>query len=110
MITGAKNWTSRIDESDLALVLARTSDKGQHKTKGLTLFLVDLRQVRAEQPDALQVTKVRTMFNYATPELATEISRRTRPGEDHLARVRIAATLGLAVSTQALSQGGLPDE
>jgi len=69
VITGAKNWTSRIDESDLALVLARTSDKGQNKTKGLTLFLVDLRQVRAEQPDALQVTKVRTMFNYATNSL-----------------------------------------
>lgn len=31
-----------------------------------------------------------------TPELAGEISRRTRPGEDHLARVRLAATLGLA--------------
>ncbi len=30
-----------------------------------------------------------------TPELATEISRRTRPGEDHLGRTRIAATLGL---------------
>lgn len=31
-----------------------------------------------------------------TPELAAEIARRTRPGEDHLARTRIAATLGLA--------------
>ena len=69
VITGAKNWTSRIDESDLALVLARTSEKSDGKTKGLTLFLVDLRQVRAEQPDALQVTKVRTMFNYATNSL-----------------------------------------
>lgn len=29
-------------------------------------------------------------------ELTTEISRRTRPGEDHLARTRIATTLGLA--------------
>src|SRR6185312_5368405 len=73
VITGAKNWTSRIDESDLALVLARTSEKSEDttadKTRGLTLFLVDLRQVRAEQPDALQVTKVRTMFNYATNSL-----------------------------------------
>jgi acyl-CoA dehydrogenase len=65
-ITGAKNWTSRIDDSDLALVLARTSEKAGDRTRGLTLFLVDLRQVRAEQPEALQVTKVRTMFNYAT--------------------------------------------
>jgi acyl-CoA dehydrogenase len=66
VITGAKNWTSRIDDSDLALVLARTSEKVAGTTRGLTLFLVDLRQVRAEQPDTLQITKVRTMFNYAT--------------------------------------------
>jgi hypothetical protein len=70
IITGHKSWTSRIDESDLAFVLARTSEKpegkGSDKTHGLTLFLVDLRQVRAEQPDTLKVVKVHTMFNYAT--------------------------------------------
>lgn len=66
VITGAKNWTSRIDDSDLALVLARTREKVAGSTRGLTLFLVDLRQVRAEQPDTLRVTEVRTMFNYAT--------------------------------------------
>lgn len=69
VITGHKSWTSRIDESDLALVLARTSPKGMERTKGLTLFLVDLRQVRAEQPDSLEVVKVRTMFNYATNQI-----------------------------------------
>jgi len=69
VITGAKNWTSRILDSDLALVLARTSEKGAKKTHGLTLFLIDLRQVRAEQPESLQVTPVRTMFNYATNSL-----------------------------------------
>lgn len=73
VITGHKNWTSRIGQSDLALVLARTSDRvvpepGEKpdRSRGLTLFLVDLRQVRAEQPDTLEVTPVRTMFNYAT--------------------------------------------
>lgn len=69
VITGHKSWTSRIDESDLALVLARTSPKGQQRTKGLTLFLVDLREVRAEQPESLEVVKVRTMFNYATNQI-----------------------------------------
>jgi acyl-CoA dehydrogenase len=69
VITGHKNWTSRIAESDLALVLARTSDKTEDRTRGLTLFLVDLRQVRAEQPDALEVVPVRTMFNYATNQV-----------------------------------------
>ncbi|SEJ78050.1 acyl-CoA dehydrogenase [Arthrobacter sp. yr096] len=69
VITGHKSWTSRIDESDLALVLARTSSKTEKKTEGITLFLVDLRQVRAEQPDTLKVVKVRTMFNYATNQV-----------------------------------------
>jgi acyl-CoA dehydrogenase len=70
VITGAKNWTSRIAESDLALVLARTSVKAADRTSGLTLFLVDLRRVRAEQPEALEVVPVRTMFNYATNEVS----------------------------------------
>jgi acyl-CoA dehydrogenase len=70
IITGHKSWTSRIDESDLALVLARTSERtSADRTSGLTLFLVDLRQVRAQQPDTLQVVKVRTMFNYATNQI-----------------------------------------
>jgi acyl-CoA dehydrogenase len=69
VVTGHKNWTSRIVESDLALVLARTSDRTENRTRGLTLFLVDLRQVRAEQPETLEVTPVRTMFNYATNEV-----------------------------------------
>jgi acyl-CoA dehydrogenase len=70
VITGHKSWTSRIDESDLLLVLTRTADKDDAaRTGGLTLFLVDLRQVRAEQPQALEVVKVRTMFNYATNQI-----------------------------------------
>ena len=69
VITGHKNWTSRIAESDLALVLARTSERGADRTHGLTLFLIDLRRVRAEQPEALEVVPVRTMFNYATNQV-----------------------------------------
>lgn len=73
VITGHKNWTSRIDESDLLLVLTRTADKdAADRSAGLTLFLVDLRQVRAEQPDALRPVKVRTMFNYATNQIFYE--------------------------------------
>jgi acyl-CoA dehydrogenase len=69
VISGHKNWTSRIGESDLALVLARTGERGADRTVGLTLFLVDLRQVRAEQPETLEVVPVRTMFNYATNQV-----------------------------------------
>ncbi len=73
VITGHKNWTSRIDESDLLLVLTRTADKdASDRSAGLTLFLVDLRQVRAEQPEALRPVKVRTMFNYATNQIFYE--------------------------------------
>ena len=67
IITGQKNWTSRVNESDLVLVLTRTSDYDpDDRNGGLTLFLVDLRQVREEQPEAFRPEKVRTMFNYAT--------------------------------------------
>ncbi len=72
VITGDKNWTSRMDETDLAFVLARTSSRGSDpsdRTSGLTLFLVDLREIRREAPETLEVVKVRTMFNYATNQV-----------------------------------------
>lgn len=69
VITGHKAWTSRVAETDLMLVLARTEEKPEKKTLGLTLFLVDLREVRETQPDAMEVRKVRTMINYATNEI-----------------------------------------
>lgn len=69
VITGHKAWTSRVAETDLMLVLARTEENPEKKTLGLTLFLVDLREVRQNQPDAMEVRKVRTMINYATNEI-----------------------------------------
>jgi acyl-CoA dehydrogenase len=74
VIDGHKNWTSRIEQSDLLLLLARTSTRVQDatRTSGLSLFLVDLREVRINQPDALRVVPVRTMFNYATNQVHYE--------------------------------------
>ena len=69
VITGHKAWTSRVAETDLMLVLARTEENPEKKTLGLTLFLLDLREVRQNQPDAMEVRKVRTMINYATNEI-----------------------------------------
>lgn len=70
VITGHKSWTSRVEQSDLVLVLTRTSDfDADDRNGGLTLFLVDLRQVRAEQPETFRPIKVRTMFNYATNQV-----------------------------------------
>lgn len=68
IINGHKNWTSRIEQSDLLLLLARTTplSEVEKKSRGMTLFLVDLREVRKNQPGALEVESVRTMFNYAT--------------------------------------------
>ncbi|MDQ1551570.1 MAG: acyl-CoA dehydrogenase [Actinomycetota bacterium] len=69
LINGHKNWTSRIEQSDLLLLLARTTEKSEVRAEGLTLFLVDLREVRASQPRSLEVEPVRTMFNYATNQV-----------------------------------------
>jgi len=71
VVDGHKNWTSRVEQSDLLLLLARTAPREEcaSRTEGLSLFLVDLRDVREKQPDALEVTPVRTMFNYATNEV-----------------------------------------
>jgi acyl-CoA dehydrogenase len=68
VIDGHKNWTSRILESDLLLLLARTGTP-EARANGLSLFLIDLRAVREGQPEALEVTPVRTMFNYATNQV-----------------------------------------
>ncbi len=67
IVNGHKNWTSRIEQSDLLLLLARTTPREavDKRTEGLSLFLIDLRDAR-RQEGALEVQPVRTMFNYAT--------------------------------------------
>jgi acyl-CoA dehydrogenase len=66
VVNGRKNWTSRIEQSDLLLLLARTTPREEltDRTGGLSLFLVDLRQARTQ--GSLEVRPVRTMFNYET--------------------------------------------
>ncbi|MGI9254407.1 MAG: acyl-CoA dehydrogenase family protein, partial [Thermomicrobiales bacterium] len=70
VIDGEKNWTSRLMTSDLALVLARTTPREDlsDRTKGLSLFLIDLREARAS--GQVDITPVRTMFNYETFQIA----------------------------------------
>lgn len=68
VVNGHKNWTSRIEQSDLLLLLARTSDRDvAARTFGLSLFLVDLRDARSQ--GAIDVRPVRTMLNYETFEV-----------------------------------------
>lgn len=72
IVNGHKNWTSRVLQSDLLMLLARTTPAdqvGAKKTEGLSLFLVDLREIREKQPETFVVEPVRTMFNYATNQV-----------------------------------------
>ena len=66
VVHGKKNWTSRVEQSDLLLLLARTTPKGhaRERTHGLSLFLVDLRAARGG--DTFVARRTRTMFNYET--------------------------------------------
>jgi acyl-CoA dehydrogenase len=67
-VNGQKIWTSRAEYSDLMVLLARTTarDKVEKKTDGLSVFLVDMRQVRGK---SLTIRPIRTMMNHATTEV-----------------------------------------
>ncbi len=66
-ISGKKIFISRVEHSDLMILLARTTplEEVEKKTRGLSAFLVDLR----EAGDAIRVRPVDTMMNHATTEL-----------------------------------------
>ena len=69
VVNGQKCWTSRMQHSDLMLLLARTSppsSERKQKTFGLSTFLVDL---RTTAPGAVEVRPIRTMMNHETNEV-----------------------------------------
>jgi acyl-CoA dehydrogenase len=68
IVNGQKIWTSRAEHSDLMLLLARTtpSEKTKKRTDGLSVFLVDLREVKEK---GLTIRPIRTMMNHATTEV-----------------------------------------
>jgi acyl-CoA dehydrogenase len=63
-ISGQKVFTSRLQHSDLLLLLARTSplEDGPKRTDGMSLFLVDLNDAGA----AIRAEPIRTMINHET--------------------------------------------
>jgi alkylation response protein AidB-like acyl-CoA dehydrogenase len=67
VINGQKIWTSRFAQSDLMLLLARTTpyDELTDKTLGLSVFLVDLRNAGA----AIEARPIETMINHSTTEV-----------------------------------------
>lgn len=69
VINGQKVWISRTEHSDLMLLLARTTpyEELSDKTRGLSLFLVDLRQAVATK--RIDIRPIATMLNHHTTEL-----------------------------------------
>ena len=68
VVNGQKVFTSRVQHSDIMLLLARTTpiDRVNKKSEGLSVFLVDLREV---DDDAFTVRPIDTMMNHETNEL-----------------------------------------
>ena len=74
VVDGQKIWTSRAEHSDLMLLLARTTQRAEAKsrTAGLSVFLVDMREVKGK---GLTIRPIRTMMNHATTEVFFENMR-----------------------------------
>ncbi|MEZ5489413.1 MAG: acyl-CoA dehydrogenase family protein [Gammaproteobacteria bacterium] len=85
VVNGQKIWISRAAHSDLLLLLARTRPLQEvtKKTDGLSVFLVDMREVRER---GLTVRPIETMMNHHTTELFFEdmkIPADSLVGEEH---------------------------
>jgi acyl-CoA dehydrogenase len=68
VVNGQKIWISRIQHSDMMLLLARTTPLAEvsRKGQGLSVFLVDLHDAA---PNALTVRPIRNMVGHETNEL-----------------------------------------
>jgi acyl-CoA dehydrogenase len=77
VVHGRKIYISRVEQSDLMILLARTTplDEVEKRSSGLSVFLVDLREA-----EGLTVKPRRVMMNNATTELVFEGLR--VPAED----------------------------
>jgi acyl-CoA dehydrogenase len=66
IVNGQKVFTSRVQQSDVMLLLARTTpiDRVHKKSEGLSVFLVDLHNAKG-----LTVTPIDTMMNHSTNQL-----------------------------------------
>jgi acyl-CoA dehydrogenase len=71
IVNGQKVWTSRALQSDLMVLLARTTPKDQVKKRsdGLSVFLIDM---RVAQENGMTINPLRTMINHSTTEIFFE--------------------------------------
>jgi acyl-CoA dehydrogenase len=74
VVNGQKIWTSRIEHSDLLLLLARTTPRDQvaKKTDGLSVFLVNVNDALGH---GLTIRPIETMMNHSTTEVFFEDMR-----------------------------------
>ncbi|MCJ2091621.1 acyl-CoA/acyl-ACP dehydrogenase [Methylobacterium sp. J-072] len=68
VINGQKVWISRVQHSDLMILLARTTplDQVAKKSEGMSIFIVDLREA---QKKGMTVRPILNMVNHETNEL-----------------------------------------
>src|SRR6476646_643864 len=71
IVNGQKVWISRIQHSDLMLLLARTTPLPdvKKKTEGMSIFLVDLRDAEKK---GMTIRPIRNMVNHETNEVFFE--------------------------------------
>jgi alkylation response protein AidB-like acyl-CoA dehydrogenase len=68
IVNGQKVWTSRAMQSDLMLLLARTTpaDQVKKRSDGLSVFIVDLKEARGR---GVELRKIDAMINHNTCEV-----------------------------------------
>ena len=68
IVNGQKVWISRVQHSDLMILLARTTplDQVKKKSEGMSIFIVDLHQALKK---GMTVRKIENMVNHETNEL-----------------------------------------
>ncbi|WP_300042693.1 acyl-CoA dehydrogenase family protein [uncultured Paracoccus sp.] len=68
VISGQKVWISRVQHSDLMILLARTTPLAEvtKKTEGMSIFIVDVKQAMAK---GMEVRPILNMVNHETNEL-----------------------------------------
>ncbi|MGB7316794.1 MAG: acyl-CoA dehydrogenase family protein [Planktotalea sp.] len=68
VINGQKVWISRVQHSDLMILLARTTPLAEvtRKSRGMSIFIVDLREAVGK---GLEVKPIANMVNHETNEL-----------------------------------------
>jgi acyl-CoA dehydrogenase len=63
VVNGQKVWTSRLQHSEIMILLARTSPPSQKKTEGMSVFLVDTKS------KGIEVKPIRNMVNHETNQV-----------------------------------------